>query len=132
MNHFSTRNQIFDIPEAQTHEKSTFSQNRSFWTSQKDPFTLDREQKSTFRSPHQLALKYEGSRTSSPNIYIDMCSNNGNTCVIIAWRSPRFVHLDAVDVLFRAIAKQDYWPQQRVAPDQYESGAKRNTLREAP
>ena len=33
MNHFSWRNPIFDVPEAQTHEKSTFSQNRSDWTS---------------------------------------------------------------------------------------------------
>ena len=34
MNHFSSRNLIFDVPEAQTYEKSTFSQNRSSWTSE--------------------------------------------------------------------------------------------------
>ena len=70
MNMCSTRNPIFDVPEAQSHEKITFSLNRLFWTSQKDTFTLDREQKSTFRSRHQLALRSEGSRTSPSNIYI--------------------------------------------------------------
>ena len=34
MNHFSTKNQMFDVPEGQTLEKKTFSLNRSDWTSE--------------------------------------------------------------------------------------------------
>ena len=34
MNHFSSRNSIFDVPDAQTHAKSTFSLNRSDSTSE--------------------------------------------------------------------------------------------------
>ena len=33
MNHVSSRNPIFDVPDAQTYEKCTFSLNRLGWTS---------------------------------------------------------------------------------------------------
>ena len=72
MNHFSTTNSIFDTPEAQTHQKWTFSLNQLDWTS-----------KVVFKTPAIFKIMpsrhrpFGGCRSqcprTSPPIYIYRC-----------------------------------------------------------
>ena len=70
INHFSTRNPIFDVPEAQTDEKSTFSLNRSDWTTKKT--LLDQtENEINTQAPPSMGLAIRVPQLPTPQyIYI--------------------------------------------------------------